>query len=196
MANSKDTAKKEPSSIGKLLVNLLPSEILLQRRQSMKLALVNKISIITLVILILLASGTLALRVSQNFNFKNAQQDLVAAEGKVAALKDKEAEMVALKQRLGSIKSLQGGDTKITSIFNMVIYLTPLGIQVTEASVDKSGNMIVTMVAPEIAMVESLIENLGDKEKSSNLISKVELQGMSLGRDFSIRLVFKITPKN
>lgn len=197
---STNSSKKETNPaeehVNKLMVNLLPSEILLQRRQSVKLALINKLSIASLLVLIFFASATLGLRISQNFALKNAQQNLVYAEDKVSSFKDKEVEMAVLKQRLNSIKSLLGGDSKITTIFNLVVFLTPSDIQITEASVDKNGSMILTLVAPGLPSLETLISNLGSKEKNSDLISKVELQGLSLGRDSTYRLVLKITPKN
>ncbi len=187
---------KESSHITKLVVNLLPNEILLQRRQSSKLALINKISVAALVSLIFFASATLGLRISQNMSLKNAEQNLAYAKEKVSSFQDKEAAAVVLKQRLSQIKTLMGADSKITTIFNLIVYLTPVDVQITEASVDKNGSMIMTLTTSSLPSLETLISSLGNKEKNSDLVSKVELQGLSLGKDSIYRMVLKITPKN
>ena len=57
----------------KLSVNLLPQEVLLERKQSSKLSLINKISIVALVILMIITSTVFALRIFQGASFKKAK---------------------------------------------------------------------------------------------------------------------------
>lgn len=178
----------------KLSVNLLPQEILLERVQSSKLSLINKLSVVFLMILIFLTSATLGLRFTQNLELKSTKDNLVRAEGRIADSQNKEMALLTLKQRLASIQGLMGGDTKIKNIFNLVIFLTPADIQVTEATVDKSGAMSLSMSTANLFSLESLVASLGDKEKSSGLIAKVDMDGLSLGRDGLFRFALKIIP--
>lgn len=190
---STPTNKTENSEkIQKLLVNLLPQEILIERRQSSKLALVNKLSILTLLILVFFTSATLGLRFTQNQELKLNQTNLARAENRVRGLKDKETSIVALKQRLTSIQGLIGGDNKIKGIFNLVIFLTPEDVQITEATVDKNGSMSLSMTTPSLQSLETLIDNLGTKEKNSGMISKVDMDGLSLGKDGLYRFSLKV----
>ncbi len=180
----------------KLMINLLPLEIILDRKQHFKLIFISKVSIIALLILIFFTSSTLALRFSQTFELKRAEEGLVVAESRVSSLKDKEGQAIALKKRLDSISSILGGDSLRKAIFNMVIYLVPPNIQVQEVSVDKNGNISIDMSSSSLPSIQTLIDGLGDKEKNSDLISKVDLDGLSLGRDSVYHFSLKIIPKN
>ena len=193
---NKETNSEEPNlSSTRLAINLLPLEIILSRKQYSKFSLISKISVIALVVLVFLTSATLALRFSQTFDLKKAEQGLAMAEGKVGTLKDREGQLAALKKRLDSINSILGGDEKRKEIFNLVVYLVPPDIQILEVSVDKNGNMFISLSSSSLSSITTLFDNLGDKEKNSDLISKVDLDGLSLGRDSVYRFSLKIVPK-
>lgn len=192
-----EVVKSEVSNLpnNHLMINLLPLEIILSRKQHSKLSLISKISVASLVVLIFFTSTTLALRFSQTFELKKSEQGLVLAESKVSNLKDQEGQAVALKQRLIAIDAILGGDAKRKSIFNMVIYLIPADLQVMEVNVDKNGNMNLVLSSASLTSIQTLINNLGDKEKNSDLISKVDLDGMSLGRDSVYNFSLRVVPK-
>lgn len=185
----------QSSTNNHLMINLLPSEVILSRKQRSKFALISKISVIVLITLVFLTSTTLALRFSQTFDLKKAEQGLVMAEGKVVTLKDKESQVIALKKRLESIAAILGGDAKRKAIFNMVIFLIPPDIQVLEVNVDKNGNMNLSLSSSSLLSIQTLVDDLGDSEKNSNLVSKIDLDGLSLGRDSVYRFLLKIVPK-
>ena len=187
--------EKAAPTITKISVNLLPQEILLQKGQRSKLLLINKISIFTLVVLVFFTSATLALRLIQGSALQKSQQSLVYAQDRVTSLKDKEQQIFLLKDRLDSIQSLSDLDVKRREIFNLVVFLTPPDIHILEISVDKDGNMNISLVSPSLSSIGTLVSNLGNQEKNSNLISRVELQGLSIGKDFVYRFSLRIVPK-
>lgn len=179
-----------------LLVNLLPAEELYRRKQSFRLALINKLSILLLTVLIFLTSTALVLRLTQNLQLKGVQNNLAKAETKVAGLKGKEEQAFILKERLASISKLLGGDSKRKAIFNLVVFLTPAEIMFSEVTVDRNGNMNLSLSSPTLASVETLISSLEDRGKNSDLIAKVNLEGLSLGKDATYHFSLKIVPKN
>ncbi|MDO8570490.1 MAG: hypothetical protein Q7R97_02795 [Candidatus Daviesbacteria bacterium] len=191
----KEIPEESKQSDNHLMINLLPQDIILKRKQHSKFALISKISIAVLVVLVFLTSTTLALRFSQALKLKETEQGLVVAEGKINSMTDKEGQLIALKKRLDSISSILGGDSKRKSIFNMVVYLIPPDIQVLELSVDKSGNMIISLNSSSLLSIQTLFSDLGEKEKNSDLISKVNLEGLSMGRNAVYTFSLKITPK-
>lgn len=190
-----EAANINRSFAGKFSVNLLPKEILLQRTQSSKLALISKLSIGMLVILVFLASATLALRIAQGVQLKGAKHSVVLAEDKISSLKGKEEALIALKQRLISIKKLSSQDAKIKAIFNLVVYLTPPGVQINEASVDQNGNMGLVLASTDLSSFNTMVGNLGNKEKNGDMIAKVDLSSLSLTKDAVYRFALKITPR-
>lgn len=191
---SLQTASATPLAV-KMTINLLPPEVMLQRKQGFKLTLANQISIAALVILIFFTSATLALRFFQNSELKAAKEELTSAEGKVNSLQSREVQIVLLKQRLASIENLTGSDLKRKAIFNLVIYLTPPNIQIIDVSVDKNGNMSLSLASSSLPSIETLFASLGDNEKNSDLISKVGLEGFSLSKDMAYRFNLSIKPK-
>lgn len=192
---SHKTSEESNLPNNRLMINLLPLEIILNRKQHFKLKFISKISIIVLLILIFFTSSTLALRFSQTFELKEAEQGLAMAETKVTDLKDKEGQAIALKKRLDSISSILGSDNLRKAIFNMIIYLVPPNMQVLEVNVGKNGDMNIDLESASLSSIQILIDGLGDKEKNSDLISKVDLDGLSLGKNAVYHFSLKIIPK-
>lgn len=198
--NNNKTSLKLPQPIStksafSTSINLLPPEVILKRKQSFKISLINKLSALALITLIFFTSTTIALRLSQSFTLREQEQGLVRAEEKVSALKGKEGQALILKQRLDSIQQLSLGDAKRKAIFNLVVFLTPPEIQITEASIDKNSAMNLSLVSPSLSSLEVLVANLENPEKNSNMINKVSMEGLSVGKDLSYRFSLKIIPK-
>ncbi|MBI4037369.1 hypothetical protein HY385_03020 [Candidatus Daviesbacteria bacterium] len=175
-------------------INLLPKDVIARNKYGVKLPLVTRISIGLLIALVFFASAALALKIVQNIQLKGARNNLALAESKVGALKNKEESVVALKQRLASIKNLSSLDAKRKAIFNLVVYLTPSDIRISDVTVDRNGNMTVLLTSPTLASVETLVSNLGNKEKNAGFISKVDLDNLTLGSGSTYQLSLKITP--
>ena len=175
-------------------VNLLPVEIILQRKQNLKLALINRVSIIFLILLIFATSATLTLRIIQSSKLEKEKKDLVYAESRVTELKNNEGQMIMLKQRLSKIQNLSGEDLKRKAIFNLIIYLTPQEIEISEIVVDRRGNVLATFATTSLSAFTTLVDNLRDKEKNMGLIQSVNMESMSFGRDSQYRFSLKIVP--
>ncbi len=177
-----------------ILINLLPQEVLLERRQNSKLVFLNRLSVVLLIVLVFFTSATLALRIMQNSELEEANKGLVLATEEVNSFKERETQVLALKERLGLIQNLMEGDAKRKEIFNLIVFLTPPDMQISEALVDKNGNTTASFTSPSLTAVQTLINNLGDKEKNSNIVTKVQLEGLSMGKDGVYRFSLKITP--
>ncbi|RJP46029.1 MAG: hypothetical protein C4584_02325 [Armatimonadetes bacterium] len=175
-------------------INLLPQEVLVERQHGAKLNLVNKISVTVLVAMVFLTSLVITVQLSQNSQLKKVKGNLVYAEGKVIDLKSKEGQVITLKNRLGLIQSFSKDDAKRKEVFNLVVYLMPLQIQINELSLDKSGYMTISLSSSSLSAIDELIVNLGNQEKNAGMISKVSLENLSLGREGKYNFVLKITP--
>lgn len=192
-------AELPPTSIRKTFltsINLLPPEMLLKQKQSSKLVFINKLSIFALIALIFFTSIALSFRLTQNFELQKAQKGLVDAKEKISSLKGKEEQILLLKERLGIIQTLSGGDAKIRAIFNLVVHLIPSDLQISEVSVDKTGNMSLSLNSSSLVSLQNFLTDLADREKNSDLIAKVTLEGLSIGKDMVYRLSLKIVLKD
>ena len=175
-------------------VNLLPKDVILQRRQNSKLSIVNRLSVGLLITLVFFTSATLAVRIMQRTQLQNVQQGLVYAQEKVQNLSGKEEQVIILKNRLDAIGSLMGGDSKRKEVFNTVIHLTPLDLQVIEVLVDKNGIMTISFSGSSLPSIKELLANLSNKENGLDP-AKINLEGLSLGKDSVYRFTLKIIPK-
>lgn len=178
-----------------LSVNLLPAEIILQRQHKSKLILFGRISIVFLILVILTTSVLIAFRVIQAAELSKSNKDLVFAQTKVNSLADKEKQWLIFNKRLSSINNVLGSDMKRKAIFNLVIYLIPETVKISEATLDRSGAMSLSLNSVSLSSVESFFTDLGNKEKNSDMIAKVELSNFSLGKDGIYYFALRIIPK-
>lgn len=178
--------------MNKISINLLPQTVLQERIQSSKLSLVNKISIGVLVLVCFLTIGVLLLRVNQNRENDQITNQTKAAEDKVTSFSSKETTIFALKNRLDAISSKIGTDEKVKSMFNLIAYLTPSGVTLYDATVDKNGSVTASFTSSSLSGIDKLFSSLSNKETNLNLISKVDLNGISLGKDATYRFSLRI----
>lgn len=178
-----------------LAINLLPQDVLLAQEHRAKLSLINKISVGVLVLLTFFTSATVALRIAQRSDLTQTQSNLVYAQDKVESFKSKEEQLVILKQRMAVMQNLIGLDSKKKALFNLILYLTPVDMQVTDVTINTKGIISLSVSSSNLASVQNLITNLGSKNKNSDLISKIDLNSFSSGRDGVYYMTLNITPK-
>ncbi len=179
--------------MSKISINLLPHEVLLERLQSSKTILINRISIGVLIIVIIVTAIILILKISQNREVEQVNNQTKVAEDKVIAEKSKEETVYALKNRLNSIQSLFNSDKKVKDMFNLVVFLTPPKVILYDFAVDKNGTVVASFRSNSLSAISTLFDDLGNKEKNSNLISKIDLDGISLGKESTYRFSLRIS---
>lgn len=178
----------------KIAINLLPLEIIIKERHSAKLIFVNKVSVVILLSLVFLTSSMLALRILQNSQLKAASDNLALASNRVLNLKDKEGYVITLKSRLNLIQSLLG-DSKKESAFNLISGLVPPGVNPNQISVDKSGNIILSLQTNSLEALDKFILDLSNPQKNSNLVIRVDLESFSRGKEGIYRCSLKVQIK-
>ncbi|KKS13488.1 hypothetical protein A2617_00600 [Candidatus Daviesbacteria bacterium RIFOXYD1_FULL_41_10] len=177
------------------LINLLPPEIILRRKQGAKLSFINRLSVILLISLVFCTSLIIALRLSQTMELTKMEEQIALAEDKVSRLQGAEGQMILLKDRLDKIKSLSGGDDKRRGMFNALVYFTPSDIQISDLSVDKGGGATITFLSPNLSSLETFLQDLANKEKVGEIIKQINLGSLSLGRDSVFRVSLKVSAK-
>lgn len=176
----------------KISINLLPHEVLIERIQSHKTNFVNKISIGVLVVVIFVTAIVATFRLLQNNEITRINSQISVAEQNLVAERSKEETINALKNRLSSIQKLLGSDEKIKAMFNLIAFLTPPEITMSDTTVDKNGTVTASFSSKSLVSIESFFTNLGSKEKNSSLVSKVDLDGISLGKDSMYHFALKV----
>lgn len=177
-----------------LTINLLPVNTSVKQKEQKKFRIIQIASTAVLLILIFLASITAGLRILQAQNIKKVQAEAAQSESDITSQKDKESEMVVLKSRLGIISQYYGKPSKQNLNYSLVSQKISPSIDVSSISVDRQGNVLLSIVAPDSNSIDSFIESLTNAGSASG-ISKVEIESLSRNRDPSIRADLRLAAK-
>lgn len=178
----------------KVDINLLPTEVSVAQRKQAKFGRVQIISIGILFILILTASISVAFRIVQSQKQERLGEEVGILEEKVSRFKDKEATLVVLKNRITAIIQLLGGDRLQTAMFNLITDRIPANVTITTISVDRAGNVLVSLLAPDSNSLEQTLVELTSGEAFEK-ISKINIESLSSGKDGVYRMNMKIVSK-
>ncbi len=181
--------------MAKIAINLLPPEYGAQSLKEAKFYKIQAIGVATLLLMIFLASLTVFLRILQSQNITQVQNKLTASEQKISDLKNTQASLLLLKNRLTTINQYFGVPSKQTEMYKLITALLPATVSVSYISVEKTGEVLILAIAPDGNSLDSLITNLTTEESNQDKISQVSLEGINRGRDGIYRLSMKIKSK-
>ena len=179
-------------SVNLLKINLLPAEFLAAQKEAQKFRKIQFISVSVLVLLVFLASLTIGLRVLQTQRVNAAQISLDGSSAKVSAQKQKEAQLVILKDRLTSLRKLITNPSKQLETFNIVSILMPSQVVVNSISVDPNGNITLSLITADISALQSFIDKLMSKEINEGKISKIEISSIVRSREAVYKVDLKV----
>lgn len=176
----------------KISINLLPPEFTMEEVKRAKFIKVQTAGVAVILLMVFLSSLTVALRVLQSHNIQQVETKYSLAEQRVSGLKDVQASLILLKNRLTAINQHLGTSSKQASMYKLLDTIIPNSVTISSLVVDKSGNASVVGVAPDSEAVDSVISSLTDKELNENRIAEVSIDSMNRGRDGLYRISLKI----
>lgn len=176
-------------------INLLPKAVVDQQKRGSGVRFLNKATVVILVVMAFFAAITLSVRLLQRFNLQTANQNLVLAESKLGGLNEREQQLALLKEYLSSYQTLSSSDEKKKAVFSLVAFLAPADVQFTDISISRDGNTVIGASTTSLASIDKLLSDLTNREKNADLIAKVDVEGLSLGKDFIYRFGLKIVTK-
>lgn len=171
----------------KIAINLLPQEIQNKQLTEKRFFKIQAISVSIVLFLAFLASTAVALGVLQSRSIQQAQASVEELEEVVSSLQDKESSLVVLKDRLTTIQKLKEKPSKQRTIYNIVNSLIPATSSVTSFSVDRSGNLILAIIFPDVTNFDAFLNDLISKEKTEGIVTKVTLESLNRSREGNLR---------
>lgn len=178
----------------KLSINLLPPEILAQQLKSAKFYKIQTIGVMVILTMIFLASLTIAMRVLQSRNIVEVQAKVTESAGQVSDLKNTQASLFLLSDRLKAISEYWGISSKQTLMYKLIEKLIPPSVVINSISIDKTGEVVFLALAPDSLSLDNLLNNLTTKESNEGKISQVSIDSLNRGRDGLYRVSFKVKP--
>lgn len=160
-------------------INLLPEELLNKEKIQSKKTTVTRVSIGLLMVMMLATSSILLIRILQNRSVQIVNKGLEDARARVESLKEQESLIYYLKQRLISIQSLESQESTHAKSYNLITGLTPEFTKISELSFDKSGDISVSIIAPDTNNLNSFLDNLTDPRQNQGKITKVRIDSLS-----------------
>lgn len=179
----------------KISINLLPTEIIAQELKRAKFYKIQFIGVAIILVMIFLASLTVALRILQSHNITVVQAQLNQTEQKAVDLKDTQASLILLKNRLSIIDQYAGVSSKQAAMYSLLDKLIPQTVSINAITINKANETVLIALAPDATTLDILINNLTLKETNENLISKVSIESLNRGKDGNYRISLKISPK-
>lgn len=180
--------------MNKISINLLPEEFTAEQVKKAKFYKVQATGVVLILVMFFLASITVSLRILQSHNISQARAQVGSSEQKVLDLKDRQVQLILLKDRLVQIDKFQG-PSKQTTLYNLTTSLLPPSLSVSSISVDKSGGVTIIGVSSSAQTLDDLVLKLTQKETNEDKIQSVSVDTLSRGREGVYRVSLKITPK-
>ncbi|OGE38221.1 hypothetical protein A3F00_03885 [Candidatus Daviesbacteria bacterium RIFCSPHIGHO2_12_FULL_37_11] len=164
-------------------INLLPVQSRIDQKVQKKFRIVQTASIATLLVLFFLASLISALNILKLKDISELKSEADLSEERVLVFKDKEAELSVLKNRLSLINQVHKTKVSENSLIyrNALNYVSP-EVNISSISVDRSGNVLTSIAAPDISSLEQTFSNL-TSDKAFEEISQIDIDSLSRSRD-------------
>lgn len=181
--------------MAKISINLLPPEFNAEQIKRTKFYKIQAVGVIVILVMTFLASISVALRILQTQNINEVKAQLSQEEQKIENLKDRQASLLILKNRLATINSYLGVSSQQAAIFNLINQLLPTSVSVTSLSVDRLGSVLISAVVPDSLTLDETISSLISEEVNQGKISGVAIESLNRGKDGIYRLSIKVKPK-
>lgn len=179
----------------RIAIDLLPLEYREQQLKGVKFLKIQTIGVAVILFMIFLASLTVALRILQSQNISQIKKNITQSEQRVSDQKSTEALLFLLKNRLATINQYIDTPSNQSRMYKLITELIPPSVILSTISVDKSGEALIVAVAPDSTSVDTMINNLTDKNINQNKIKEISLENINSGRDGVYRLSIKVKPK-
>jgi len=179
----------------RIAINLLPPEIRAQEVKKAKFYKIQFAGVAVILVMVFLSSLTVVLRILQSRNIAEVQANLNQTQQRISDLKNTEASLFLLKNRLTVISQYLGVSTKQSSMYKLMDKLVPPSIIINAINIDRKGDTVFMAVAPDPLSLDTLIESLISKESNEEMVKNISLESLNRGRDGFYRISFTIKSK-
>lgn len=180
--------------MSKIAINLLPLEFRNKEIKDAKFYKIQVLGIAFILLMIITACLTVALRYFQSQKISQLQDKFNQSEQKVINLKNTQASLILLKNRLTVINQFWQSPSKQVLSYELISKLIPASVSVSSISVDNSGEVLISAQAPDGILLDKVITNLTSQDSNQDKIKKVSLESANRGQDGIYRLSLKISP--
>lgn len=178
----------------KLLINLLPSEFTVEKKQKAKKNLVLRSSILALIFMIIVTAVTFGFGIYQGASIKDLESQIEQSQIQVASLKEKEGVVTILSGRLAKIVSLSKKESAPAQSFLLISALAEGKVKI-QSFVTEKDKVRLTALAPNPANVDEFFGSLTDPVQNRGFITSVKVDSLGKAKnDLTFDLVIGLSP--
>lgn len=178
----------------KIVINLLPKDYLTSQQEQAKFRKIQVMGWTVIVVLVLVSVGTVVYRVGQEQQLKASQQTLQQARDKVTSLKNREASLTVLKNRLDDITKLLS-TSRQRQVYDLLGKLILPVYKVENLTIDDKGNVQLSATIPNSSSLDLLLLTMVSPDKNQDKIAQVSVDGLSRIADGSYKLNLTLKTK-
>lgn len=179
--------------MNKLLINLLPAEFAVQKKQKEKKLFVIRSSVAVLVVMILVTTCVFVLGISKRLVINQLNKDLSDIETGVNSLKDKEGLALILKNRLDRINVLAKTESPESNAFFFISSLLTSDLKIAGFTTENNSQVRVSGTTNNTGALERFINKLADAKRTKDKIASAKLENLSRSADNKISFELVIT---
>lgn len=176
----------------KLKINLIPPEIKEKVKKQAKRVLITKISVALLGVLIVITSLILGGVIFQKAQLQGLNSIIEQEKQQIGALKDKEAVVIFLKNRIDTINQVTDGHYKQDETLELITGLFPDGVNLGSLQIDKSSIAIVSGDTFDTLLLQQLFDNLTDPQTNDGKIASISVESLNKNASGKIRFDLQI----
>lgn len=180
--------------MAKIAINLLPEEFRAEDLKNAQFYKAQAWGVAIILFMVFLSSLTVALRVIQNQNITQIQTKLARAEEKISGLKNTQASLYILKNRLATINQYLEIPSSNSQLYKIITKLLPPQVLLNSLSVTSSSEVLLLVTTVDGTSIDRLVTNLTTRESNEGKISQVAIENINRGRDGIYRVNLKIKP--
>lgn len=179
----------------KIKINLLPPEYTTELLKQIKFDKVQAIGLASMIVVAFISSLITTFALIQAQSVKQAQARLNTVESQVNQLKDTQAQVLLLKNRLTSINKYLEVPSKQSAMYELMSKLLPGSANLGSMAIDRSGDVLASVVVSDASVVDDMFGDFLNNEKNENRIDSVLVENISLGKNSIYTLNFRIKTK-
>ena len=171
----------------KLKINLIPPEVKEKAKKEAKRTVISRVSVGLLGGLILLTSGVLSMTVYQSVSLRNLNSEIDQEKTKISALKENEAVIFFLKNRIDSVNTFAPTQYTQSELFDLITSLFPEGVGLTSLQIDKSNKVVLQGETGDTDSLDTFFGLLKDPNSNEGKISSILVDSLSKNPEGVIR---------
>lgn len=171
----------------KLKINLIPPEIKEKAKKAAKSAVVVRLSVGLLGVLILITAGILAVIIYQSVTVQALNSDIEKEKEALVPLKDKEAVVFFLKNRIDTINKFAATQNTQNELFEIITGLLPEGVSLLVLQINKSDQVVLQGETNSSISLDNFFNNLTDPQTHDGKVASVSVESLNKGQTGVIR---------